>query len=118
MFKFDFKKPSAKKNKYIRKNAKKNIIRKNRDSNVGGTIKVVGKVSAKLETLIQRLEQNAGNDRISNTRIENKHIIAPKIKAALEMFNKKKEEQSGPIPFQGTKYKTINEDDVEYEYKN
>ena len=118
MFKFDLKKPMAKKNKYIRKNAKKNIIRKNRDSNAGGTIKVVGKVSAKLETLIQRLEQNAGNDHISNTRIENKHVIAPKIKAVLEMFNKKKEEQSGPIPFQGTKYKTINEDDVEYEYKN
>ena len=117
MFKIEGKRTSTKKNKYLRKNPKKSIFRKNRDGNLGGTIKVVGKVSAKLETLIQRLEQNAGNDRISNTRTENKHVIAPKIKAALEMFNKKKEEPLEPIPFQRTRFRTVNLVGEDYKYQ-
>ena len=33
--------------------------------------------------------------------------MGPKIKAALEKFNKKKEEEAQPIAFSGRKYRTI-----------
>ena len=90
------------------KSIKKNIARKPRkNEEIGGTIKVVGKVSAKLETLIQRLGQNIDNENLPNTKTENKYVMGPKIKAALEKFNKKKEEEAQPIAFSGRKYRTI-----------
>ena len=57
------------------KSIKKNIARKPRkNEEIGGTIKVVGKVSAKLETLIQRLGQNIDNENLPNTKTENKYF--------------------------------------------
>ena len=89
-----------------RKKRNASIRRPRKNEEVGGTIKVVGKISAKLESLIQRLGQNT-NENISNTRTENKYQMGPKIKAALEKFNKKKEEESQPIPFKPAKYKSV-----------
>ena len=92
----------------IKRKLKKNKVRKPRKyREVGGTIKVVGKISAKLETLIQRLGQNYARVNKSNTITENKYVMGPKIKAALEMFNKKKEEESQLNNFQGRKYKSV-----------
>jgi len=92
----------------IKRKLKKNIVRKPKKyKEVGGTIKVVGKISAKLESLIQRLGQNSGMENNSNTRKENKYVMGPKIKAALEMFNKKKEEESQLVHFTGRKYKSV-----------
>ena len=90
-----------------RKKRNASIRRPRKNEEVGGTIKVVGKISAKLESLIQRLGQNTGNENISNTRTENKYVMGPKIKAALEKFNKKKEEELQPIPFKPTKYRSV-----------
>ena len=102
-----------------KKNPKKNIIRKQRRPvDIGGTIKVVGKISAKLESLIQRLGQNSANENLTNTRIENKYVMGPKIKAALEKFNKKSEVQSQLIPFHGTKYKSVTIPDSDKSLKN
>ena len=86
-----------------RKNQTVNMVRKPRKNNeLGGTIKIIGKVSAKLESLIQRLGQNINKEKISNTRIENKYVMGPRIKAAIEMFNKKIEEEekkkNQPLP--------------------
>ena len=89
-----------------RKKRNASIRRPRKNEEVGGTIKVVGKISAKLESLIQRLGQNT-NENVSNTRTENKYQMGPKIKAALEKFNKKKEEESQPIPFKPAKYKSV-----------
>ena len=89
-----------------RKKRNASIRRQRKNMEAGGTIKVVGKISAKLESLIQRLGQNT-NENISNTRTENKYQMGPKIKAALEKFNKKKEEESQPIPFKPAKYRSI-----------
>ena len=89
-----------------RKKRNASIRRPRKNMEAGGTIKVVGKISAKLESLIQRLGQNT-NENISNTRTENKYQMGPKIKAALEKFNKKKEEESQPIPFKPAKYRSI-----------
>lgn len=79
--------------KFIRKNAKKNIVQKKKRG--GGEIKVVGKVSAKLSSLIERLQQNTiSSQNKVNTQFEgDKVVMAPRIKAALEKFNKKKQEQ-------------------------
>jgi len=79
--------------KYNRKNAKKNIVQKKRRG--GEEIKVVGKVSAKLSSLIERLQQNTISSKNKvNTQFEgDKVVMAPRIKAALEKFNKKKQEQ-------------------------
>ena len=92
-----------------RKNQTINMVRKPRkDDELGGTIKVTGKISAKLETLIQRLGQNSVNGNVSSTRIENKYVMGAKIKAALEKFNKKEEEESiQKMPLTERKYKTI-----------
>ena len=88
-----------------RKNQTINMVRKPRkDDELGGTIKVTGKISAKLETLIQKLGQNSVHENVSSTRIENKYVI----KAALEKFNKKEEEESiQKMPLTERKYKTI-----------
>ena len=95
-----------------RKNQTVNMVRKPRKNNeLGGTIKIIGKVSAKLESLIQRLGQNINKEKISNTRIENKYVMGPRIKAAIEMFNKKIEEEekkkNQPLPKFIYKYVTI-----------
>lgn len=95
-------------NRKIKKKPKTNIVRKpRRDVNIGGTIKVVGKISAKLESLIQRLGQYAFNANNTNRKTENKYVMGPRIKAALEKFNKKKEEQSPITSFTGTKFKSV-----------
>ena len=99
-----------------RKNQTINMVRKPRkDDELGGTIKVTGKISAKLETLIQRLGQNINKEKISNTRIENKYVMGPRIKAAIEMFNKKIEEEekkkNQPLPKIIYKYVTVPDRD-------
>ena len=87
------KKKDAANRKFMRKNAK-NYPKKKRENNTKNTIKVVGPVSAKLNALIQRLEQNnASNENENSDQGENKYVMAPRIKAALEKFNKKKEEK-------------------------
>ena len=86
---------------------KKNLRKPRKYTEVGGTIKVVGKISAKLESLIQRLGQNSGMFNKSNTLKENKYVMGPRIKAALEMFNKKKEEESQLANFTGRKFKSV-----------
>ena len=104
-----------------RKNQTVNMVRKPRKNDeLGGTIKVIGKVSAKLETLIKRLGQNINNENISNTRIENKYVMGPKIKAALEMFNKKKEdeEKKQKMPFTKRIYKYVIVPDSEEDKKS
>ena len=79
--------------KFQRKNAKKNIVQKKKRG--GEEIKVVGKVSAKLSSLIERLQQNTISSKNKvNTQLEGEKVVmAPRIKAALEKFNKKKQEQ-------------------------
>ena len=78
--------------KFMRKNAKKNIATKKKRG--GGEIKVVGKVSAKLSSLIERLQQNTvSSENKVNKDFGDKVVMAPRIKAALEKFNKKKQEQ-------------------------
>ena len=76
--------------RFQRKNAKKNIVQKKKRG--GEEIKVVGKVSAKLSSLIERLQQNTiSSQNKVNTQFEgDKVVMAPRIKAALEKFNKKK----------------------------
>ena len=100
--------------KHIKRNERKNqtinMVRKPRKNNeLGGTIKVVGKISSKLESVIHKLEQNFINENISNTRIENKYVMGPKIKEALEKINKKIEEDKNiqKISFTERKYKEI-----------
>ena len=79
--------------RFQRKNAKKNIVQKKKRGD--DEIKVVGKVSAKLSSLIERLQQNTISSKNKvNTQFEgDKVVMAPRIKAALEKFNKKKQEQ-------------------------
>ena len=104
-----------------RKNQTLNMTRKPRKNDeLSGTIKVIGKISAKLETLIQRLGQNMINENISNTRIENKYVMGPKIKAALEMFNKKKEEDEKiqNKPFTERRYKIVTMPDSDQDKKS
>ena len=83
--------------KFIRKNAKKGVNQKKKymNGNNGNKIKVVGKVSNKLNALIQQLTKNTEEKPVE--KIENpigeKVVIAPRIKAALEKFNKKADER-------------------------
>ena len=72
--------------KFMRKNAKKVISPKKRRGAYGGEgggthkIKVVGKVSAKLSALIQRLDQNSAQTvSTSNKQFGDKVVMAPKI---------------------------------------
>ena len=79
--------------KFMRKNAKKAISPKKRRGGAEGggpqKIRVVGKVSAKLSALIQRLGQNSEQTvSTSNKQFGDKVVMAPKIKAALEKFNR------------------------------
>ena len=144
--KFDLKKESAKNDKkegrvkkkdginrkFIRKNAKK-ILR--RDGNPNNKIRVKGTVSAKLNELIQRLGQNNTKTEDTNTnQFGDKVVMAPRIKAALEKFNKKRDEKPQIIHFGGGRRirKIINSneeangnkdnndiyDDEEYEYED
>ena len=80
--------------KFLRKNAKKNISSPKKRRG-GGKIKIVGKVSAKLSSLIQRLQQQ-NPDEEEDTKakfFDDKVVMAPRIKAALEKFNKKRQEE-------------------------
>ena len=98
--------------KFLRKNPKKSIPSKyKRKNNFVNKIKVVGTVSAKLNALIQRLEQNnASAENTSSNQYGNKVVMAPRIKAALEKFNKKKEEKPEIIHYDNghQKYKRKN----------
>ena len=80
------KKESAK--RFQRKNAKK--------ATVHNRIRVVGKVCAKLSSLIERLQQNtiSSKNKVNNHYEGNKVVMAPRIKAALEKFNKKAQDPS------------------------
>ena len=98
--KFELRKGSVKRKKkdginrtFVRKNAKKiNSPKKRKESNAINKIKVVGTVSAKLNALIQRLGQNnATSGNATSNQYGDKVVMAPRIKAALEKFNKKKE---------------------------
>ena len=69
------KKKDAANRKFMRKNAK-NYPKKKRENNTNNKIKVVGAVSAKLNALIQRLEQNnASNENANSNQGENKSVI-------------------------------------------
>ena len=113
--KFEFRKDYSKKRvikkdsvnrKFIRKNAKKRISpKKRRESN---RIKVVGIVSAKLNALIQRLQSNASSGHKKSKIFGDKVVIAPRIKAALEKFNKRKEEKPEIIHFSSQRRRKSN----------
>ena len=116
--KFEFRKDYSKKRvikkdvvnrKFIRKNVKKKISpKKRRESNAFNRIKVVGIVSAKLNALIQRLQNNASSGHKKAKQFGDKVVIAPRIKAALEKFNKRKEEKPEIIHFSSQKRKISN----------
>jgi len=94
--------------KFIRKNAKKaNSPKKKREGNNTNKIKVVGTVSAKLAAFIKRLEQNTTTteNTTTNNQFGDKVVMAPRIKAALEKFNKKKEEKLEIIHYGGKAYR-------------
>ena len=80
---------------FLRKNEKKALSqKKKREGNRTYKIKVVGTVSAKLNELIQRLEQNTiSSINANNIQYGDKVVIAPRIKAAIEKFNRKKEKK-------------------------
>ena len=85
---------------FLRKNAKKALSpKKKREGNRTYKIRVVGTVSAKLNELIRRLEQNtiSNINTINNNQYVDKVVIGPKIKAALEKFNRKKEKKHEKI---------------------
>ena len=85
---------------FLRKNAKKALSpKKKREGNRTYKIRVVGTVSAKLNELIKRLEQNtiSNINTINNNQYVDKVVIGPKIKAALEKFNRKKEKKHEKI---------------------
>ena len=113
--KFEFRKDYSKKRvikkdsvnrKFIRKNAKKRISpKKRRESN---RIKVVGIVSAKLNALIQRLQKNVSSGHKKSKIFGDKVVIAPRIKAALEKFNKRKEEKPEIIHFSSQRRRKSN----------
>ena len=100
--------------KFIRKNAKKANNQKKKEGNGNNSIKVVGNVSAKLSALIQRLGQNTETSGNANkNQYGEKVVMAPRIKAALEKFNKKKEDKPEIQHFGGNRYrkkKALNED--------
>ena len=83
--------------KFMRKNAKKGVNQKKKNiyGNNGNKIKVVGKVSNKLNALIQQLTKVTEEKPVekSENPIGEKVVIAPRIKAALEKFNKKAEDK-------------------------
>ena len=81
---------------FLRTNEKKVLSqKKKREGNRTYKIRVVGTVSAKLNELIRRLEQNTiSNINANNIQYGDKVVIAPRIKAALEKFNRKKEKKT------------------------
>ena len=81
------KKESAK--RLHRKHAKKHHV-------VHNKIRVVGKVCAKLSSLIERLQQNtiSSKNKVTNHYEGHKVVMHPRIKAALEKFNKKAQDPS------------------------
>ena len=100
--------------KNLRKSQKKpESPNKKKDNALVNKIKVVGRVSVKLNQLIQRLSQFQApipND-ISN-QTENKYVMAPRIKAALEKFNKKNEDKPEIMHFGGGKvHRRYNEEE-------
>ena len=106
--------------KFFRKNAKKSILpKKKKDVNANNKIKVKGTVSAKLNALIQRLGQNtSAKPTEKNVNIYgDKVVMAPRIKAALEKFNKKKEEIPQIIHY-GGKNKKSNQNTEEKSNKD
>ena len=95
--------------KFMRKNAKKSILpKKKKEANANNKIKVKGTVSAKLNALIQRLGQNTSTKPTEKTTniYGDKVVMAPRIKAALEKFNKKKEERPQIIHYGGKNKKS------------
>jgi hypothetical protein len=96
--------------KFMRKNAKKNIAMKKKRG--GEDFRVVGKVSAKLSSLIERLQQNTiSSENKVRKDFGDKVVMAPRIKAALEKFNRRNQDQTlnKGQPYK-RKYKTIDEE--------
>ena len=90
------KQDSSKKSKKDSKNTKKHkksvkIRKPRKEQEIGGTIKVVGKISNKLQYLIAKLGQNSAKENISNTRKE--YVYGNSVKRALEKMKKIKEEE-------------------------
>ena len=103
-----------------RKMVKKNIYgpispRKKRE------IKPVGKVSAKLSALIQRLGQsNPLNETTTTNQYGEKVVMGPKIKAALEKFNKTKQNKNPRFQHSGhsdRRNKSLNKNNEEKDDK-
>ena len=89
---------SSKRNK---KTIKKRKPKK--EKQIGGTIKVVGKISNKLQSLIERLGQNAAKENESNTKKE-KYVTGSNVKDALERIRKMKEEEERKKIFVKSKF--------------
>ena len=118
--KFELRKDSVKRakkkdgvnRKFIRKNAKKINLR-----NAINKIKVVGTVSAKLNALIQRLEQNnATSGNANSNQYGDKVVMAPRIKEALEKFNKKKEDKPEIMHFGDQKRRRKKNSNIEEKF--
>ena len=75
-----------------------------KEQQIGGTIKVVGKISNKLQSLIERLGQNAAKENESNTKKENKYVTGSNVKDALERIRKMKEEEEKKKIFVKSKF--------------
>ena len=100
-------------NKKKKKEKRMDSTKKKKDTAANEKIKVVGTVSARLNALIQRLGQNSSDGKNANQNGE-KVVMAPRIKAALEKFNKKNEEKPEIMHFPGNsnikKKNTSNEE--------
>jgi hypothetical protein len=80
-----------------KKIVKKKVLvqKKKKDPNATNKIRVVGKVSSKLTELIQKLTQSTSTKerKPDPNPIGDKVVVAPRIKAAVEKFNKRREER-------------------------
>ena len=96
MKKFDLEKISPNKIRKNKKKVKKGIMSPKKINN---KISVVGKVSAKLNALIQRLEQNTESNPRKIDKCDEKVVMAPRIKEAIQKFNKRREKKPELIRF-------------------
>ena len=101
-------------NKKKKKEKRMDSPKKKKDTAANEKIKVVGTVSARLNALIQRLGQNSDSNGKNANQNGEKVVMAPRIKAALEKFNKKNEEKPEIMHFPGNsnikKKNTSNEE--------
>ena len=111
-----------------KKMVKKKVLvqKKKKDAPGGGKIKVVGKVSAKLSALIQKLQSSSTSERkpTPNEFAADKVVFAPRIKAAVEKINIKEEQlrnwrlgsvyRKKRLTLTGDNIDTFNRDNMEF----